>query len=191
MRTRTTASGTVQRGATDGSNPRVTLLRRTRDIAFVATMALLLACGEGENRSASSIPSRVDGVWELSLQRKGTTVRGRLTLHSEPADTADCRGMKSTLACETAAAGTHSLQTRGVLPYDLPPAAGASLLGPDSVLFMIGGCCDRGEISGLGRWKDGAFHGRWADQRIAGTPIRGTFTLRPMDGEWLGGNSAR
>lgn len=191
MRTGTTASGAAQRGATDGSSSRVTLLRRKRGIPFVATMALLLACSEGENSSASSIPARLEGVWELSLERKGKTAQGHLTLHSEPADTADCRGMKSTLACETAARGTHSLRTREVLGYHLPPAADASLLEPDSVLFMIGGCCDRGEISGVGRWKDGAFRGKWADQRLAGKPVRGTFTLRRISGERLGGDGAR
>jgi hypothetical protein len=153
----------------------------------VATVALLLGCSGGEDGSASSIPSRLDGVWELSLQRRdglvnGTTVRGRLTLHSEPADTADCRGMKSTLPCQTAARGTHSLRMREMLGYDMPPEAGASLLELDSVMFMIGACCDRGEISGAGRWKGRAFHGEWTDQKLAGKPISGTFTLRRING---------
>jgi hypothetical protein len=147
-----------------------------------AAVALLLGCSGGEDHSAASMPSRLDGVWELRLQREDglvkKSVRGRLTLRSEPADTADCRRAKSTLLCRTAAQGTHSLRTREMLPYDVPPEAGAGLLEPDSVMFMIGACCDQGEITGTGQWKGEAFHGRWTDQKLAGDPIRGVFTLR-------------
>jgi hypothetical protein len=161
--------------------------RQRGTVAAAAVAVLLLGCGGGEDRSAASVPSRLDGVWELSLQRldglmKGKSVRGRLTLRSEPAVPPECRGAESTLLCRTAARGTHSLRTREMLRYDLSPEANAGLLEPDSVSFLLGACCDRGEISGIGRWKGETFHGRWMDQRLGGATVRGVFTLRPIGG---------
>jgi hypothetical protein len=154
-------------------------------LALAAAAALLLSCGGPREHSLTSAPDHLDGSWELRLERRAgltrsTRISGRMFLRSEPADVSECAEMTSTLPCSSVASGTHMLRTRNLVGYDLPADAGAYRDGRDSVVFLIGGCCDRGEISGSGRWTDGGFQGRWTDQRLGGNPIRGSFTLHRL-----------
>ena len=43
--------------------------------------------------------------------------------------------------------------------------------------LSLGLCCDRGELNGEGRMKDGAAEGRWLQTFLHDDGLRGTFRL--------------
>lgn len=185
MRIPITASGAVPNGVTDAKvlRARIQLSWRLIQLSLcIAATALCVGCADPGARAAEAVPAHLAGAWELKLNRKApisaTSTGGKVILRSSPAPASDCARMEDSTPCLTAARGTHTLRTGELMGYALSAEADASLIAPDSVLFMIGDCCDQGEISGRGRWKTDRFEGWWMNQRLGGDPVRGTFTLR-------------
>jgi hypothetical protein len=151
--------------------------------------AHLCACEPIERTGKASAPlTGVAGNWEIEFVAtkgpgRGAKVRGVLTLRDDPVPASQCFEGEDAHLCATHTRGTHSVATKTLLGHDLTQEASGGLLSDDEVLVVIGACCDRGEVSAKGRWRNERFEGRWSDTWLSGAAAEGRFTMRRLPSE--------
>lgn len=136
-------------------------------------------------RKASTPIEGIVGRWEVEFVAtkgtgRGARARGVLTLRNDPALESQCLEHEDARRCATHTRGLHTVATKTLLGYELSQEAVAGLLSDDEVLMVIGTCCDRGEVSAKGRWRNGHFEGRWSKTWLRGATAEGRFTMRRL-----------
>jgi hypothetical protein len=168
------------------------------DIAMRSNHRLILAllfsahlcvCEPIERTGKASAPiAGVAGNWEMEFVAtkgpgRGAKARGVLTLRDDPAPAPPCFGEEDARLCATHTRGIHRVATKTLLGHALSQEASGGLLSDDEVLVVIGACCDRGEVSAKGRWRNGRFEGHWSDTWLSGAAAQGRFTMRRLPSE--------
>lgn len=147
-------------------------------------LGILVWTGCEENKREKVAPAEggdLAGQWEIVLRleqhrREPLITRGTLLLEPDPVHSPACAD-EDPVACATAVTGTHNLDLVSMMGYELPSIVDAGLMENGAILIQIGGCCDRGEISALGRLDGEVIRGKWSEGRVS--PAReGTFVLR-------------
>jgi hypothetical protein len=164
--------------------------RRILALLFsVVGSAHLCACEPMERTGKAPAPiTSVAGNWEIEFVAtkgpgRGAKARGVLTLRDDPVPASQCFGGEDARLCATHTLGIHSVATKTLLGHDLSQEASGGLLSDNEVLIVIGACCDRGEVSAKGRWRNGRFEGRWSDTWLSGAAAEGRFTMRRLPSE--------
>jgi hypothetical protein len=98
---------------------------------------------------------------------------GLIRLQSAPLSTDLCPGRESD--CKSAAKGSHEIAFDRLLGRSVPPTATAGVIETGEIVFLLGECCDRGEISAHGRLEHDTIRGRWIETFVSGGR-RGTFS---------------
>ena len=153
-----------------------------RRSGFRALLIALIAMSAGcHSRPA---PARTKGsleaTWVLDLKyRPGLfharrSASGTVELLADPANVARCRADGE--SCEGAVKGTHHVALTPMLGHELPNDAQGALTPEGEAVITLGGCCDRGEITGVGSFTGDSIVGRWFETFIGGGR-RGTFTM--------------
>lgn len=149
----------------------------------------LCACEPIERtRKASAPAAGPAGRWEIEFVAtkgpgRGASAQGVVTLQKDSIPVSQCLGGEDARLCVTHTRGTHTMATKALLGHDISQEASAGLLSDDEVLMVIGACCDRGEVSARGRWRNGRFEGRWSDTWLSGAAAEGRFTMRRVISE--------
>lgn len=155
----------------------------TRGLRHSATVFLLLSsggCGHGKELGSAGVDA-IQGLWKLELRpdaRSHARVSGTVTLAADPEYVNRCPS--DVPDCTAVVSGSHTLDARS-LGYDLPRVAHATLSRDGTFRFMLGLCCDRGEINGTGSLRGGEIRGHFS--RTALTHGHGgDFTLSRIGG---------
>jgi hypothetical protein len=154
-------------------------------IAIVGT-ACLCACEPVERTRTTSDPTAdLAGRWEIEFVAtkgtgRGAKARGIVTLHNDPVPVSQCLDGADAYLCATQTRGSHTVATGALLGHELSQEAGAGLLSNDEILLVIGTCCDRGEVSAKGRWRNARFEGRWSDTWLSGATAEGRFRMQRL-----------
>jgi hypothetical protein len=151
-------------------------------ISAVGTVHLC-ACEPIERNRTASAPAAVAGRWEIEFVAtqgpgRGASAQGVVTLQKDSISVSQCSDGEDARLCATHTRGTHTVATKALLGHDLSQEVSAGLLSDDEVLIVIGACCDRGEVSARGRWRNGHFEGHWSDTWLNGAAAEGRFTMR-------------
>lgn len=154
------------------------IARRTALPIGALVLAGLLSC---QRTSEPAVAPDLSGTWhvELSGTPPGggqTKIEGTVLLQSDSDRPGSCAS-PDLPDCAALGIGTHTLKTRPLLGYDLPSPARVAVARSGTLYLSVGPCCDRGELNGEGRLKDGAAEGRWLQAFLHDDGMRGTFRL--------------
>lgn len=139
-------------------------------------LVALVGCPAAD-RGEASLADLV-GVWDVEFRldsdRSNNVAEGQIELVMPldfarlcPPDTSDC---------EQTIPGTHNVDFDVLLERDLPPEVAAGVDTDGAVVFMVGGCCDRGEIGTRGRLRGDQITGSW-EETYLGPGATGTFVF--------------
>lgn len=149
-------------------------MKRETTHIWMSLLALCAAC----TSSRETVPlDRLTGGWEaefLPSEPGRHSVQGLVALDSIVPEPAECPPYLG--ECGAVVRGTHTIDLKPLLGHDLPPDVTAGLDGDRMVVVVLGGCCDRGELSARGRLENGKIRGRWEETYVGGGRS-GSFVL--------------
>lgn len=149
-------------------------------MAFISGLSLsvMAACRQPQKAHSTDEQHGLSGVWRADFQMgliRASHASGTLHLQASPQTGAACR--EDPKACGSAVRGFHTVDFSALLGQKPGAVATGAVLTDNSVLMLLGACCDRGEISMRGQFRQGRIVGRWTETRI-GDERSGTFELR-------------
>jgi hypothetical protein len=122
---------------------------------------------------------KLAGRWNAEFRINGAheaLAKGAIELTESPVKPEQCPAGLD--ACARAARGTHNLPVKTLLGHDISSEVLAGIDDRGDAIFLIGGCCDRGEISARGSIRDHRIAGSWQETYVGGGK-EGTFVLTP------------
>ena len=134
-------------------------------LLFGSILALQLAGCSG----FGGVRPDLSGAWRGRFWFDGAMTRiasGEVRLRPSPEHGSYCA--EDPVACETAVRGTDDISFAAIGHRLENDSAQAAVLSDDEILLLLGPCCDRGEISALGRMDGGKIRGSWEETRIGG-----------------------
>lgn len=155
--------------------------RRFALLLFALLLAAACRAGaEGQGSDHARVPD-LRGTWVVEIRRDDTgpsaAVIGAVSLRPSVADSA-CSRRYPDMDCESHVQGSHDLDLAALLGYALPAEVDAVFDDRGSFYMKLGGCCDRGELDGVGRVDEDGIVGSWTEARAGEGTRRGTFRLR-------------
>ncbi len=153
----------------------------TRCCRWMCILIAISACTPSESPVLDGSDSVLAGTWEIQLYRKGSSqaeqVSGTIRLRHDPIGDSACSRAEDSISCRTHVRGTHDLELFPLLGHRQGESVSASLVDRQTMVLMIGECCDRGEIGATTTWREGRFIGRWVEGRIDASGAWGTLTM--------------
>lgn len=131
---------------------------------------MLCGCQQSADSRASRAP--LSGKWQASFHpswsdRSGKAVRGTLDLRPAPLLGPACQHPEE-IDCGSQVRGTAQIPFRPLLGHEVSTEVIAARMQDESILIQIGSCCDVGEITVIGRMKNGRIRGSWSEARMVG-----------------------
>lgn len=159
------------------ANPAVIPMHARRIVCkacVVVALAVAVACSRKTPQQVATHP-QLQGEWNLELRFTDSSrlVHGTVIFVADSNFVDRCPNDLPT--CVGIYAGTHNL-TSADLGYDIPHEAHGALLSNGEFRFVLGSCCDRGELDAKGRFEGQIIRGRFA-QTVLGNGRRGEFIL--------------
>jgi hypothetical protein len=127
---------------------------------------LLVACGE-RGADVSQVPD-LSGRWraEFQLDDGAKKTVGNLMLASSPLTSERCKFRPE--VCKAAVQGTHDVKFEPLLGHSIRFEVSGGPTDDGQILFLLGPCCDQGEVSVRGTLKNGQIRGVWEEVFISG-----------------------
>lgn len=146
---------------------------------FLRTAALLGLLAAACSKQPEPVP-RLDGEWQIELRSPAKfwetprTSVGRVTLRSAPHHGEVCE--EDPLACSSNVQGTARVSTREIVGTQLKAEVVGAVLDRRKILIVLGGCCDHGELTLVGRFDHGDIQGQWTETFLT-DGRQGRFTM--------------
>jgi hypothetical protein len=102
--------------------------------------------------------------------------RGTVELVPDPLPDSVCKAAPEVI-CSTHVRGAGSISTVDLLGGQLQPEVIGGILTNGKVIFILGGCCDRGELEMHGRASHGRISGKWWQTFVSDDGRTGKFVL--------------
>ena len=141
-------------------------------LVWMAAVSLAVGCSEQPGGAG------LVGKWHAEFRSSGASVSGVVTLSPDSSKGIEC--VRNAAKCLAGVSGTHSVNFTSILGHLMPPSVVGGPADEGAFVLTFGGCCDRGEVSAVGRFRDGALRGTWHEAFISNGGRSGTFVLTPL-----------
>jgi hypothetical protein len=141
----------------------------------MCAVLILFSLSACENRQETPPQTDLIGQWRVEFHGRGMPgiASGRLQLSEQAAYTDGCRRDPT---CTPGIIGSHEIDFSGLLQRQLLARVLAGVDEKGRIALLVGSCCDRGELSAIGRLRRDTIRGTWTEQFLE-DGRRGRFVM--------------